>query len=94
MRYVLKAIDFGVSVVFLALCIKAFCVHFYQDVKRQLDAWELPMVKDALSIIPSTKSLLRNCLHRIDYRRIITADAPCFAASELLPKIKVPATRR
>ena len=31
MRYVFKAIDISVSVVFLALCIKAFCIHFYED---------------------------------------------------------------
>jgi hypothetical protein len=52
-RYVFKAIDFIVSVVFLALCIKASCVHFYQDIKRQLHARKLPIVKDAPSRIPS-----------------------------------------
>jgi hypothetical protein len=38
-RYVFKAIDFIVSIVFLALCIKAFCTHFYQDIERQLHRW-------------------------------------------------------
>jgi hypothetical protein len=37
-RFVFKAIDFVVSIVFLALCIKAFCVHFYQDIEEQLHA--------------------------------------------------------
>ena len=40
MRYVFKAIDFVISVVFLALCTKALCVHFYQDIERQLDGTE------------------------------------------------------
>ena len=35
MRYVFKAIDFVISVVFLALCTKALCVHFYQDIELQ-----------------------------------------------------------
>jgi hypothetical protein len=38
MRYVFKAVDIVVSIVFLALCAKAFCIHFYQDIKRQLRA--------------------------------------------------------
>jgi hypothetical protein len=33
-RLILKAIDLGVSTVFMALCTKAFFVHFYKDVKR------------------------------------------------------------
>jgi hypothetical protein len=35
-RLILKAIDVGASAVFMALCIKAFCVHFYKDVERRL----------------------------------------------------------
>ena len=38
MRYVFKAIDFVFSAVFLVLCTKALCVHFYQDIERQLHA--------------------------------------------------------
>jgi hypothetical protein len=34
MRYVFKAVDIVVSIVFLALCTKAFCIHFYQDIQR------------------------------------------------------------
>ena len=33
---ILRAIDFGASVVFLSLCAKAFCVHFYKDIARGL----------------------------------------------------------
>ena len=35
-RFILKAIDVGASAVFMALCTKAFFVHFYKDVERQL----------------------------------------------------------
>ena len=35
-RLILKAIDVGASAVFMALCTKAFFVHFYTDVERQL----------------------------------------------------------
>ena len=35
-RWLLKAIDVGASAVFMALCTKAICVQFYQDIKRQL----------------------------------------------------------
>jgi hypothetical protein len=34
---ILKAIDLGVSTVFMALCTKAFFVHFYKDVKRRFE---------------------------------------------------------
>jgi hypothetical protein len=52
-RYVFKAIDIGVSSVFLALCLKAFCIHFYQDIERLLHARKLPIIKDAPSLMPS-----------------------------------------
>jgi hypothetical protein len=35
-RVILKAIDVGASAVFMALCTKAFCVHFFKDVERQV----------------------------------------------------------
>jgi hypothetical protein len=41
MRYVFKAVDIVVSIVFLALCAKAFCIHFYRDIKRQPHARKL-----------------------------------------------------
>ena len=53
MRYVFKAIDFVISVVFLALCTKALCVHFYQDIERQLHARKLLIIEDTPSLIPS-----------------------------------------
>ena len=33
-RLVLKAIDVGASFVFMALCAKAFCTHFCNDLRR------------------------------------------------------------
>jgi hypothetical protein len=36
-RLLFRAIDFGASFVFVALCAKAFCVHFYKDIKQQLN---------------------------------------------------------
>jgi len=33
-RLILKAIDVGASVVFMALCARAFCAHFYNDLRR------------------------------------------------------------
>ena len=35
-RLILRAIDLGASAVFMALCTKAFCVHFYKDIEREL----------------------------------------------------------
>ena len=35
-RLILKAIDVGASAVFVALGTKAFCVHFYRNVKQQV----------------------------------------------------------
>jgi hypothetical protein len=33
-RFAFKAIDLGASAVFMALCIGAFCIHFYKDIER------------------------------------------------------------
>jgi hypothetical protein len=33
-RFIFRTIDFGASIVFMALCAKAFCVHFYEDLRR------------------------------------------------------------
>jgi hypothetical protein len=41
-RLILKTIDFGASAVFMALCTKAFFVHFYKDVDRQLQKPDAP----------------------------------------------------
>ena len=35
-RLLLRAIDFGASAVFMALCVRAFCVHFYKDTQGEL----------------------------------------------------------
>ena len=35
-RLLLRAIDFGASAVSMALCARAFCVHFYKDMERGL----------------------------------------------------------
>ena len=34
-RLIFKAINFGASAVFMALCTKAFCVHFYKDIEQR-----------------------------------------------------------
>jgi hypothetical protein len=36
MRLAFKAIDIGASTIFMALCAKAFCIHFYCDVERAI----------------------------------------------------------
>jgi hypothetical protein len=33
-RMLFKALEIGASAVFLFLCAKAFCAHFYNDLKR------------------------------------------------------------
>ena len=37
-RLMLRAIDFGASAVFAALCTKAICAQFYKDIERKLRA--------------------------------------------------------
>jgi hypothetical protein len=34
-RWLLKAVDVGASAVFVALCAKAFCILFVEDIKQQ-----------------------------------------------------------
>lgn len=50
-RYVFRTIDFGASVVFMALCAKAFCAHFYKDVRWRLERDRLPTAPDAPSLM-------------------------------------------
>jgi hypothetical protein len=38
-RLILKAIDLGVSAVFLTLCAKVVCIHFYKDFERELQRY-------------------------------------------------------
>jgi hypothetical protein len=49
-RYVLRAIDFGASVVFMAFCAKALFTHFHKDLGMQLQERKLTVVKDAPSL--------------------------------------------
>jgi hypothetical protein len=69
MRYVFKAIDFVISVVFLALCTKALCVHFYQDIERQLHARKLltshPPDEIAIAQLPAPLRLASDHPHQL-----------------------------
>jgi hypothetical protein len=53
MRYAFKAVDFGASIVFMAMCARAFWRHFYNDVAHQLQRPKLPLVKNSPSLIPA-----------------------------------------
>ena len=44
-RHVLRAIDLGASVVFLAFCAKAFLTHFRKDFRLQLRQRHLAVVR-------------------------------------------------
>jgi hypothetical protein len=37
---------------FVQLCTKAFCIHFLQDLERQLQARKPPPIEEAPSLIP------------------------------------------
>jgi hypothetical protein len=45
MRYAFKAVDFGASIVFMAMCAGAFWRHFHNDVVQQLQRPKLPLVR-------------------------------------------------
>jgi hypothetical protein len=47
-RMLFKAIEIGASTVFLFLCAKAFCSHFYSDLRR------LPRRRTQKKLRPST----------------------------------------
>ena len=49
-RYVLRAIDFGASDVFITFCAKAFFTHFYKDFGIQLRPRKLAVIKNAPSL--------------------------------------------
>ncbi len=53
MRYAFKAVDFGASIVFMAMCAKAFWQHFYNDIRQQLQRPKLPLKKDSPSLVPA-----------------------------------------
>ena len=40
-RHVLRAVDLGASVVFMAFCAKAFVTHFYKDLQTATTAAEV-----------------------------------------------------
>jgi hypothetical protein len=50
-RYVFRTIDFGASLVFMALCAKAFCAHFYHDIVRPPERDRFPTAPDAPSLM-------------------------------------------
>lgn len=52
MRHVFKALDFGASILFMAMCVRAFWRHFYNDVAHQLQQPKLPLVKSP-SLVPA-----------------------------------------
>jgi hypothetical protein len=53
MRYAFKALDFGAGIVFMAMCVRAFWRHFYNDVAKQLQGPRLPLVRNSPSLIPA-----------------------------------------
>ena len=62
-RWLLKAVDAGASAVFVALCAKAFCILFVEDIKQQLR-----VRKPSLSAVHAIKQaailLVRSASHR------------------------------
>jgi hypothetical protein len=52
MRYAFKAVGFGASIVFMAMCVRAFWRHFYNDVAHELQQPKLPLVKNSPSLVP------------------------------------------
>jgi hypothetical protein len=53
MRYAFRAVDFGASIVFAAMCVRAFWRHFYNDVAQQLQRPKLPLLKNSPSLVPA-----------------------------------------
>jgi len=62
-RWLLKAVDVGASAVFVALCAKAFCILFVEDIKQQLR-----VRKPSLSAVDALKQAeilpVRSASHR------------------------------
>jgi hypothetical protein len=66
-RLALKVIEIVASVVFLVLCAKSFCTHFYNDQMRALPSRKqrVAFVEDAPSLVPAKVSAKRmNERHR------------------------------
>jgi hypothetical protein len=53
MRYAFKAVDFGASVIFTAMCAKAFWRHFYNDIEQELQRKKPPLVTNSPSLVPA-----------------------------------------
>jgi hypothetical protein len=53
MRYAFRAVDFGARIVFMAMCVRAFWRHFYNDVAHQLQGPKLRLVKNSPSLVPA-----------------------------------------
>jgi hypothetical protein len=64
-RHVLRAVDLGASVVFMAFCAKAFVTHFYKDLRLQQRQQKFAVVSDAALLTPHC------CLYRLNQGRII-----------------------
>ena len=47
MRYAFKAVDFGATIVFMAMCAKAFWRNFYNDIEQ------LRHAKNSPSLVPA-----------------------------------------
>ena len=58
-RYVFKTIDLGASIVFLALCVKALCVHFFKDIEGRLERRKLPLSQNSPSLVPANTGAFR-----------------------------------
>jgi hypothetical protein len=58
-RYVLRAIDFGANVVFMAFCATALLTHFYKDLGMQLQQRKLAVVEDAPSLTAAREIAVR-----------------------------------
>jgi hypothetical protein len=53
MRYAFKALDFGASIVFIAMCAKAFWRHFYNGIEQPPQQQKLPLFKNSPSLVPA-----------------------------------------
>ena len=66
-RCVLRAMDFGASVIFMAFCAKALLAYFYKDLRLQQKQQRLAVFKDAPSLMQCLRTQSRSgncCLYR------------------------------
>jgi hypothetical protein len=52
-RIAFKVIDLSASVVFMALCVKAFCGHYFKDVEERLQRRKFPLLQNSPSLVPA-----------------------------------------